>query len=1248
MGRRKRIVSWLLGTAAALALIVGVLLWFAGTETALNWATRQAVAAAAGRLRLEGVHGSLYGPLRIERAVFETPERRVVLTDLILDWSPWDLLQRRLLVSRLDLKSLEIELKPSGKAPPQLPRSLRLPLPLRVSLPAAAVGRVRLALGGRDTLLRRLRLGLDYAGAGYRLRLAGVETPWGDAEGDLSLDAASPFALHGTTRLTRSEGDHPYRVGVRLGGTLARITVGAEAVAGQATARGQAVAAPFRQHPLERAELAVQGVDPAMFGKGLPRARLSATLSLAGKPDGTLQGRLQARNALPGSLDRQRLPLSRLRGAFQGSPQRLTLHDLELDLGPGGRLRGDGSFAGGRLDLKLATGNLDLRGLYGKLAATRLRGKLNLGLDAADQTVNADLAQDRYRFRVDAARERDRLIVRSADARSGPASLAFQGEMALTGPRAFRATGRLKDFDPARFGDYPQARVSASFAASGLLLPKWWAALEFTIGDSSWRGQPLRGGGRLRLSASRIRQGDVELGLGDNRLSAQGAFGGPGDRLHWRLEANRLAVLGPAFGGSAVASGTLEGAMADPSGSFSLSGRELRWGERLIADLRADGRLGQGPNGALDLRARLSDYRSPDFDLNRAAVALRGSRGRHRLEISAANRSLDLEAAAVGGWREKAGWSGKIERLVNRGRYELRLAAPAALSASRHGFALEGADLDFAGGRVSVHRLSLQDGRWTASGQAEGLQGERLLSLAAEPPSVRTSLVLGAKWSITAGKQLDGNLDLWRQSGDLTVPTEPPLALGLSRLSLHATAAAGLLSADLEAAGSRLGTLSAQGRTRVSRRDGAWGVAGNAPLWLEARADIASLAWIGPLLNRDLSVGGSLHARLDAAGTVAAPRFEGAIAGSGLEVALPEQGIDLRDGSLRAELAQDRLLLRSLAFHGGKGRLSAKGSAAWTQGAPQVQLEFSADKLEAVNRPDRRLVLSGNGRLALAGRQLDLSAKLKADQGLVELPKEGAPTLGRDVVVLGRTPPPKPSPPPFKLRLDADLDLGDHFLLRGRGVDAQLGGTLRVRAADGGLPTANGTIRVVKGSYMAYGQRLTIERGELNFVGPLDDPGLNIVAMRKNQAVEAGVAISGTAAAPRVTLVSNPTVPDGEKLAWLVLGHGLSGAGTADFSLMQAAAGALLSQGESLNIQSQITQATGLDEFGLRGSGDLAGTVLTLGKRLSSRVYLSYEQSLSGASNLVKIKFDLTKRLSLRTQTGSDSAVDLFYTFSFN
>ena len=122
---------------------------------------------------------------------------------------------------------------------------------------------------------------------------------------------------------------------------------------------------------------------------------------------------------------------------------------------------------------------------------------------------------------------------------------------------------------------------------------------------------------------------------------------------------------------------------------------------------------------------------------------------------------------------------------------------------------------------------------------------------------------------------------------------------------------------------------------------------------------------------------------------------------------------------------------------------------------------------------------------------------------------------------------------------------------------------MRVTTTAAGALNAKGTIRAVAGTYYAFGQRLDIDRGQLLFDGPANNPALDVVALRKNLAVEAGIELTGTVKVPRVRLVSNPPVPDNEKLSWLLTGQGLDRANRADLAALSAASASLLGQGEN-------------------------------------------------------------------------------------
>ena len=143
--------------------------------------------------------------------------------------------------------------------------------------------------------------------------------------------------------------------------------------------------------------------------------------------------------------------------------------------------------------------------------------------------------------------------------------------------------------------------------------------------------------------------------------------------------------------------------------------------------------------------------------------------------------------------------------------------------------------------------------------------------------------------------------------------------------------------------------------------------------------------------------------------------------------------------------------------------------------------------------------------------------------------------------------------------------------------------------------------------------------------------------------------LSGTMLAPRVQIVSQPPVSEGERLSWLVLGRAPTDATKADLGLLQAAAGALLARGDSMPIDRKLAKTFGLDEISFRGTGEVQDRAIAVGKRLSDKVYVSYEQGLGTVtSSLVKLDYALSRRWSLRAETGTSSGWGVFYRFSWD
>jgi len=395
-------------------------------------------------------------------------------------------------------------------------------------------------------------------------------------------------------------------------------------------------------------------------------------------------------------------------------------------------------------------------------------------------------------------------------------------------------------------------------------------------------------------------------------------------------------------------------------------------------------------------------------------------------------------------------------------------------------------------------------------------------------------------------------------------------------------------------------------------------------------------------------VDGKARGKLQLAGTLGALAVTGTLALEAVRIDMPQHGLALRDGNARITLDEKRILVESLSMRGGEGTLQASGAI--TRDERDATFEWRAEKLRLLNRPDRQLVASGTGKGSLTGKQVVLRGELKADRGVFVVEQSASERLGDDVIVEGRMQKAATGAAGRKtapLDFDMQFDAGEHLRVRASGLDTELHGTLRVRSRSDGDLAANGTVEMRSGTYRAFGQQLAIERGRLTFDGPVRNPGLDVRALRKNQAVEAGVEVRGTLQTPVTRLVSEPPVSDQEKLAWLLLGRSAATAQGAEAALLQAALASIAESRSGAPLGQDVARRLGLDEVGFRGG--LGGQVLAFGKRIANRIYIEYEQGLTVAATLVRLKLELSRTLNARIEAGQQGGrIGFGYDYSYN
>jgi len=935
-----------------------------------------------------------------------------------------------------------------------------------------------------------------------------------------------------------------------------------------------------------------------------------------GQVEGPLQLALHWRDA----TDPAGVPLW-LSGRFEHADLAVELHES--------RLRFDGSLLHAEaLVLSLLDGRLDLRGHYrlddGHL---QLEGQAEgLGWGEGEARVRADgSAQVQGRW-TDWQAELALMLIRGGEsaqltgqARGDPAGIVlapFQlataaglliGEARLQhdADRSLAVDARLQGFDP------------------GWLLPAWPGRLDgrlrlqaalpagepprYRLALTGLRG-PLRGqavAAELHLeSGADGRQLRLDLEAGTGRLALRGRLS-PG--LDLRAEA-RDFELGPWVEG---VRGRLDGHLDWRSGALrpqvrlDARLRDAGWNGLALRQLAAQGELPVRGPGHLLLQAEalsgVAGLPPTDGRLRLQGDWTRPGPGRQELALA----DFDLQ------WSR---WPA------------LRLAAPALLEHGRAGWRLP---------RPACFSLD-ESGRLCIEGDADELRlrGEALdlatfTALLPDPdglplrPTGRVD-VQARRLQGPAGPRFE--LELQSDEGrlrldEIAAGTEE-LVFGWRQLRFgleHDGGWQARLGADLEP----------QGRIDAELAIDAEGaLAGSAALRID---DLAVLE----LLSADLAAPqGRIEGRLLLSGHREAPRWSGAMTAAPLSVELPALGIAIRDGSL--QLAADEAGRLRLAGHlpSGDGALQLDGE--WRQDRGEGRLSLQGSEVRILDTAEGRVWISPALELAVGAERLRLRGRVDVPRAVLNLDHLGGDAqLSPDVVLLDV--PATTARPTDRLQADVRFVFGEDVRLRGHGFEGRVGGELRVRERPGREPRGSGTLDL-DGTLRAYGQTLELTRGTLRWANtPLDAPQLDVRAERPDSDPPVGVLLTGSARAPVVELWSQPPLPQAEALSWLMFGRPLAATDGRDAAQLEQVAATL---GGSALAQALAGQV-GFDSASLGPSRALDGTVLTVGKRVSPRLYLSYGMALSGTGQVVAVTWALRRWLAVRLEAGREQRLEL-------
>ncbi|MDQ0448977.1 translocation/assembly module TamB domain-containing protein [Methylobacterium aerolatum] len=709
-----------------------------------------------------------------------------------------------------------------------------------------------------------------------------------------------------------------------------------------------------------------------------------------------------------------------------------------------------------------------------------------------------------------------------------------------------------------------------------------------------------------------------------------------------------LSPLSPEpLAGRLDAAVTLSRAAGRQDAAIRATGSGLRYGStglgRLDADLRGGDLLARP---VLDGHLDADRVATAGQVIDSLRLAATGTPAASDVTLVARARGFALDGAA----RLIPGTATRIEiaRLsAARGGDRFALTGPAAITLAEGGAVIENLSVAAGAGRVEVAGRAGRD-----------------LDLTVRIHALPLALARIAAPDLALSGTLEGEAVL---HGPATRP-EGRYSVRASRVVAPQTRSAGLPPIDAEAKGT-LSEGQAQIDGKVSAGRGvALTLAGSIPIEPGGPLGVRAKGTLdAALANSLLSVGGqSVTGRVaidgGATGTLAAPRAEGSATLAGGTFTDPLNGIRLTGIEGRVTGRGDSLVVERLtAATRNGGRIEVAGRVALEPaGGFPGQFRVTAQRAELVSSPLMTAVagldlsLSGplartpkiTGRVDVASidvavpdrlpatarplpgvRHVNTPPELRARLARRAATKTAASTRGRKAAA------------PFDATLDVAVDAPGRIFVRGRGIDAELGGSLRITGSSRD-PRAVGEFAMRRGRFDLVGQRLDFDRGRLTFAGSLTTPDLDFSAQTKAGDVTARVLVTGAADTPQFALTSDPVLPQDEILSRLLFKKAAGGL-SAFQALQLAQAVAQLSGGSAgPDVFEQARKGLGLDSLDV-STGASGGPALGASRYISDRVSIGVKAGAKPSDTAVGVDVDVTRRIKLKGEAGSDGRTSL-------
>lgn len=701
----------------------------------------------------------------------------------------------------------------------------------------------------------------------------------------------------------------------------------------------------------------------------------------------------------------------------------------------------------------------------------------------------------------------------------------------------WQAKVQTKNIDPGQFQAAWPGSLDIDIQSNGQLVnEKLSAKLILNNISGQLRQKPLSGTGEFEIIDQDISIKSFHLSSADAKLAANGKLGEKLD-LSWSLAVSKLSDILPEAQGSINGRGTISGTIEQPVLAADLKLAQIHYDTIKLKQADLQCTLHRDPLISSDLALTAHSLELDAQLIETIQLTFNGPLQDHHIKFSVDHQLAKVSLQASGQFNEEQlSWDGVVSQLLidSKDYGQWKQKKPTTIFGSAE--------------KAAVSPLCLQEQNTSLCTQVDWTPEKGDAKLTIENLSFeRAKPFLPEDISqLTGGLDVAANIDLAPQllahikadikPGELTftqVGTEP-MTLAHKNGLIEADYTAQKLTAKWNI---ELGPHGIDGNIDIDRKaleTDPMTAAMNGKLKVDIK-DLAIVSAVVPAIN---DIDGHILANLKLGGTPGEPRIDGKAEVIADILNIDEAGLNIKNLNINVvgkNRGQDLAIDGSL--QSGDGQLELKGlvSLDKEQGFP-VQFAAQGENFLAIDIPDAYAIISPDIQFTQKDGLMTIKGKVVIPEATIEpstIP-EGSVGKSDDVVVLGVE-----KEQPANMDLDITIELGDKVRLNAFGLNTDLTGGLTVKQVPKQLMTANGELHLENGTFRAFGQDLTIDQGIIFYAGGyLDNPGINLSALRSVSGTEVGIKVTGSAKKPEIKPFSDdPTLREKDIVSMMLTGQ---------------------------------------------------------------------------------------------------------------